>query len=186
MPVDRVDHLQQLQLDVRGEVKQRIDQRDKYSIQLTLGLAAIYAFAFSEHGTVRLLFAAPIASLYYTVLILYSYAIHDLLARYLREQIEPAIADATGAGIEREWETWYLQQARSGIRRTFFLWAHWVVTAGTCGIAVYDRVSRNQDTAIDVLLTCILVIASLVVATPGFWQSRHPGSLRPPPPGESQ
>lgn len=122
------DHLEKIRDDIRDEIKRRIDQRDKYSIQLTVVLSAIVGVSFSKPGFEKILLAAPLASIYFTVLILYSYRIHAVLAGYLREKIEPALAALAGTDPSIEWERYYLDHAVPGIRRGFFLTALWVVT----------------------------------------------------------
>jgi hypothetical protein len=67
-------HLEALRSDVRDEIKRRIEQRDRYSIQLTLAMGAIVAFAFSKDGFRMALVAAPLVSIYFTVLVLYSHS----------------------------------------------------------------------------------------------------------------
>ena len=129
----RTDHprqpvLNKIRSDVRDEIKRRIDQRDKYSVQLTIILSAIVGVAFSAKGREGVLLAAPIASIYFTALILYSYRIHDLLARYLRQVIEPRLANLANVPMEIEWEQYYRGQDMPGIRRRFFLVALWGVT----------------------------------------------------------
>lgn len=171
MPPRTVEYLCRIQDDIRGEVKQRIAQRDQYSVQLTLALAAVFAISFSEHGSLRMLFAAPIASLYYTVLILYSYSIHDILAAYLREVVEPELARRSGAVNLPGWETYYIGRRRPGIRREFFLYAHWVVTLASCVLAIGDQVSQRKDPWIDVVLTVVIVIASMFL-TQHDWRER--------------
>jgi len=121
-------HLEVLRQDARDEVKRRIEQRDKYSIQLTIALGIIVAVAFGSTRFDKVLIAAPLVSIYFTVLILYSYRIHGILARYLREQIEPELARICGTSPKMEWETFYSSlPAKPGIRRMFFLMALWVV-----------------------------------------------------------
>jgi hypothetical protein len=51
-------HLEKLRDDARDEIKRRIEQRDKCSIQLTIALGAIVAVAFSKNLDKALL-AAP-------------------------------------------------------------------------------------------------------------------------------
>lgn len=121
-------HLEALRSDIRDEIKRRIEQRDKFSIQVTLGLAAIFAFAASEKGDWRVLLAAPMLSVYYTYLILYSYRVHRVLATYLRDQVEPALARTHGLPVDVEWETYYARHAVPGIRRPFFVGALWITT----------------------------------------------------------
>lgn len=131
-------HLEKIKEDVRDEIKKRIEQRDKYSIQLTVVLSALVAVAFSKNGYEKVLLAAPLASIYFTVLILYSYAIHGLLARYLREEIEPLLAELAGVELQVEWENYYAQYYVPGIRKSFFLTALWVVTIASL-VFLYDK-----------------------------------------------
>ena len=112
----------------RDEIKSRIEQRDKYSIQLTIALGEIIAVSFSQDDLRRVLMAAPLVSLYFVVLILYSYRVHEVLALYLKEKLEPALSQRIGTSIELEWENFYGEHRVPGIRRQFFLGAHWVVT----------------------------------------------------------
>lgn len=165
------DYLDRIQSDIRGEVKQRIAQRDQYSVQLTIALAAVFAFAFSDHGTLRMLFAAPIASLYYTVLILYSYSIHDVLAEYLRDVVEPELARRSGVPHLPGWETYYVRHRRPGIRREFFLYAHWVVAVASCGLAIGDQASKGIDPWVEVGLAFIVIVASLFL-TAHDWRGK--------------
>ena len=122
-------HFEALRQDTRDEVKKRIEQRDKYSIQLSIALAAILAVSFSTTGLRAVLIAAPLVSIYFTVLILYSYQVHHVLAKYLREEIEPELARLYGTPVDKEWEKYYNKHAVPGIRRQFFLVALWVVSA---------------------------------------------------------
>ncbi len=126
-------HFETLRQDVRDEMKRRIEQRDKYSIQLTIALGALVAVSLST-GFGKALVAAPLISVYFTVLILYSYQIHYVLAKYLREEIEPGLAYLYGTPLEKEWETYYYYDYKKnkkrevpGIRRSFFLVALWVI-----------------------------------------------------------
>jgi hypothetical protein len=123
-------HFETLRQDVRDEVKRRIEQRDKYSIQLSLALTALVAVSFSTTGLRAVLIAAPLVSIYFTVLILYSYRVHHVLAKYLREEIEPELARLYGTPRDKEWETYYAKQKHvvPGIRQQFFLYALWGVT----------------------------------------------------------
>lgn len=124
-----IEHLEALRSDIRAEIKQRIDQRDRYSIQLTIALSVIVGLAFSGAGFARVLIAAPLVSIYFSVLILYSYKVHGVLALYLREALEPELASRCATSPEQEWERFYARHAVPGIRRGFFITALWVVTA---------------------------------------------------------
>jgi len=118
----KLRHIEAIREDVRDEVKRRIQQRDQYSMQLTVALGAIAVGAYSTNGTTRLFILAPLVTIYFTALILYSYRIHHMLANYLRDVIEPKFEDLTGFPKAAEWETWYQNQGtRSGVRRWFFV-----------------------------------------------------------------
>ncbi len=124
-----MQHWESLRTDARDEIKRRIQQRDQYSMQLTVALGAVVIAAFSAKGTHWLFLLAPLIASYYTALILYSYRIHDVLAKYLREEIEPELANTCGLPVQKEWESWYLASSlRVGVRRSFFLWEMWIVT----------------------------------------------------------
>lgn len=126
----KLSHLEAIRSDVRDEVKRRIQQRDQYSMQLTVALGAIAVGAFSASGTPRVFILAPLVAIYFTTLILYSYRIHDSLAIYLRNEIEPLFEELTGLPKSAEWETWYQASGRlPGMRRWFFLVEMWTVTA---------------------------------------------------------
>lgn len=149
------EHLEKIKNDLRDEIKKRIDQRDKYSIRLTIVLSALVAFAFSESEFQKALIAAPLASIYFTVLILYSYRVHSLIAKYLREVIEPRLADGVGHKLALEWETWYKANEIPGIRKKFFLAALWVVTLATIAL-LYVMEWKDES------FRAILVIAAVV------------------------
>jgi hypothetical protein len=157
MTVERQDHLERIREDVRHEIKSRIEQRDKYSIQLTIALAAIIAVAFSQAGFRRVLLAAPLVSIYFTVLILYSYRVHGILAQYLREVLEPRLAEEFGVDLGLEWENFYARNAVPGIRRTFFITSLWVITVLSLAI-LFAAEWRGAD----MTFRAVLLAASLI------------------------
>lgn len=97
---------------------------------MTVALGILVGVAFSEKGFREALIAAPLVALYFTVLILYSYRVHGLLAGYLRSTIEPALADRANTPVTSEIETYYALHRVPGIRRQFFLVTLWVATFG--------------------------------------------------------
>ncbi len=137
-----LEHYKSIRQDIREEIKYRIQQRDTYSIQMTLALGTLVGVAATSVATqinstnvtsiinlaYRALIAAPLISIYYTILILYSYRVHRLLSQYLREVIEPELARLCSVPIEVEWEKWYSKNAVPGIRRSFFLGSLWAIT----------------------------------------------------------
>lgn len=123
-----IAHLEAIRQDIRDEIKRRIQQRDRYSIQLTIALGAIVAVSFSTPNFGKVLIAAPLVSIYFTMLILYSYRVHRISAEYLRCKIEPELARLCETSPDIEWETHYNTLAVPGIRELFFKWALWLVT----------------------------------------------------------
>jgi len=120
--IDRaIVHLEKVREDIRDEIKKRIEQRDKYSIQLTIALSTIIALAFTKPAYSNVLIVSPLVSIYFTVLIMYSYEIHRTAARYLRKIIEPELAFLCGTSVDIEWETYYKKNKVPGIRHGFFL-----------------------------------------------------------------
>jgi len=158
---DQVAHLEILRADARDEIKRRIEQRDKYSIQLTVALSVIVGAAFSEKGLQRVLIAAPLVSVYFSVLILYSYRVHAVLAKYLREVVEPELAQICGTERRWEWEHYYSVEYRPGIRRRFFLTALWVVsTVSMAYLFMYNSIPSGRPT--DELFFWVLVTVSVL------------------------
>jgi hypothetical protein len=174
-----LSHLEKVRSDIRDEIKKRIGQRDKYSNQLTLGLGAIFSWALSNSERRLCLLAAPLVSIYFTVLILYSYRVHGVLAKYLREEIEPAIAKAAGTHLQAEWETWYSTHEIPGIRRSFFIYALWAVTLLTLGYLLFADSSNSQVMAGICFCNGVILVAGFVflladiLITVQFWGSDH-------------
>ncbi|MBI4285903.1 MAG: hypothetical protein HY670_08430 [Chloroflexi bacterium] len=158
-------HFETLRQDMRDEVKRRIEQRDKYSIQLSIALAALIAVSFSRPGLRTVLIAAPLVSIYFTVLILYSYRVHHVLAKYLLEEIEPELAHLCGITVSKEWENYYQTQKIPGIRKRFFLAALWVVSA--LSLVYLWLAERNQ------LGWPLLLVASVVYVGADVWITCH-------------
>ncbi|HEX4953951.1 MAG TPA: hypothetical protein VF017_11225 [Thermoanaerobaculia bacterium] len=166
-----IAHLEVLRNDARDEIKRRIEQRDKYSIQMTISLAAVIGVAVSKGGEFqRALIVAPLVALYFTVLILYSYRIHALLARYLRDQIEPQLARLCGTPLVAEWENYYKGHAVPGIRRSFFLTGMWIVDLGSMG---YLWFSEDGEPAFRVatIVTFALYTVGCATLTWKFWKN---------------
>lgn len=163
------EHLEKIKGDIREEIKKRIEQRDKYSIQLTVVLAALVTIAFSERGFQKALLAAPLASIYFTVLILYSYRVHSLLAKYLRAEIEPQLAKGAGSNPALEWETYYQTNAIPGIRKRFFMIALWAVTL--LSIALLYAMQWGDESFRAVLVTAaVLYVGSCALISAHFWE----------------
>lgn len=161
-----IAHLEARQQDIRDEIKRRIEQRDKYSIQLTIALGVIVVVSFSTTGLRMVLIAAPLVSIYFTVLILYSYCVHDILTKYLCEEIEPELARLCGTSPKKEWETYYQTHAVPGIRRWFFLLALW----GVCAISlIYLWLGQFEQAGFAVLSVATAVYGLALLAIT-FWQ----------------
>ena len=185
-----IEHLEILRKDVRDEMKQRIKQRDRYSIQLTIALAALVGIAATATATAtqtdvtqisetsivsfahRVLLAAPLIAIYFTALVLYSYRIHKIIAGYLREEIEPELAQLCGTSEKKEWETYYLDHAGevAGIRRSFFIISLWVVTVAS---PLYVGFAENWQGRFILPLIILSAVYLLVTVwiTVAFWKN---------------
>lgn len=162
-----IAHLEVIRSDIRDEIKRRIEQRDKYSIQLTIALGVLVAVSLST-GFGKALIAAPLVSIYFTVLILYSYRVHAILAQYLREAIEPELARWCGTPPEKEWEAYYQCRAVPGIRRTFFLGALWTV----CVISpLYLWMTQEAEFRTVIVVATVIYFAATIAITVVFWRN---------------
>lgn len=155
-----IQHLEELRKDVRDEIKQRIAQRDKYSIQLTISLASIVAVSFSHVGLGKVLIVAPLVSIYFTALIQFSYSVHKVLAYYLRKGIEPALSSLCGTPLELEWETFYKKLLVPGIRRNFFMIMFWVICAASL---VYLWITQSGEASFRAVLWVVTIIYILAI-----------------------
>lgn len=164
-----VEHLEALREDIRDEIKKRIEQRDRYSIQLTISLGVIVGAAFSQPGLSRVIIAAPLVSIYFTVLILYSYRVHKVAAAYLHDKIEPALADLLGTSVDLEWERFYAGKNVQGIRRRFFFSALWVVCIVSMGYLLLTEASQPDFIGIVIVSTVIYGLVVLAI-TKSFWK----------------
>jgi hypothetical protein len=166
-----IKHLEALREDARDEIKRRIEQRDKYSIQLTIALAAIVAVSFSYPYLGKVLIVAPLVTIYFTVLILYSYRIHTVLASYLRTKIEPELARLCGTPPELEWESFYIVHQVPGIRRTFFILMLWIVCATSL---LYLWMTEGGEAEFRIVLWVATIIYALEVIwiTFIFWRGQ--------------
>ena len=164
----QIAHLELLRQDARDEIKRRIEQRDKYSIQLTIAIGAILAFSIRPNGSSLTLIAIPIVSIYFTVLILYSYKIHNLLATYLRNEIETKIAKLCNIEVDCEWENYYKKHEVPGIRRWFFITALWIMCVILpIGIFIYNY-SINLKYSIYVGIAWFILSLATVIITIKF------------------
>jgi hypothetical protein len=164
-PIDReyraYIHIEALRSDVREEIRKRIEQRDRYSMQMIVALGAIIAIAFSRPEMNRVLIVAPLVTIYFTILILYSYHLHRLLAKYLREEIEPRLSKLCGTPLEIEWEAYYRKHAVPGIRQSFFLWVTWIVCVF---VSSYLIVSEWENATVIFRITLIILSTIYMIA----------------------
>jgi hypothetical protein len=160
----QIAHLELLRQDARDEIKRRIEQRDKYSIQLTIAIGAILAFSIRPNGSSLTLIAIPIVSIYFTVLILYSYKIHNLLATYLKDKIETKIAKLCNIEVDCEWENYYKKHEDPGIRRGFFILALWAMSVVLpIGIFIYNYPMGLKNSLFIGIAGVIFIIATIAI-----------------------
>lgn len=159
-----ISRLEAITKDAWDEIRQRIQQRDNYSMQLSIALSAVLVAAFSEHGSRKVLILAPLVNIYFTTLILYSYRLHDILATYLREVVGPDVCFRAGIPPWKEWENWYGLTTKPGIRRTFFVTEMWVVIFLAMGHLIWwDRADKQFNQVI--YASCVVYFIAGVVAT---------------------
>lgn len=92
--MDKLSVLMQTRDDARGELKQRIMQRDNFAVQYTVLVVAMLTIAFSGHSdrtTVVSLMLLPVLTDFYTILTDSSYRVHNRLVEYLNSEVEPRL-----------------------------------------------------------------------------------------------
>jgi hypothetical protein len=153
-------HWEAVRQDIRDEIKRRIEQRDKFSYQMALGLGAVFGLSFSSNDLRKVLIAAPLIAVYFTALILYSYEVHKVLARYLREVVEAQLAQTLGTRSKDEWENWYVSLGKQipGIRSSFFKWVQWLILGITIFVLCFDPCDPFQP--------AVLIVAAIAYALP--------------------
>lgn len=154
----KIGHLETIRNDIRDEIKRRIEQRDRYSIQMLVALGAIMGFSFTTANNI-IICVAPLVAIYYSVLILYSYRIHIVAAKYLREKLEPELAEVCGVSKNLEWENFYNCNQVPGIRRMFFNVIPWIVLIGSYSYLIYTYFFKHHD-----------VVFQFIVGITGFIQ----------------
>ncbi|RED58094.1 hypothetical protein [Cohnella lupini] len=177
----RISHYESIRQDIREEIKLRIRQRDKFAAQMVALLTLIFAFSFTERSGALALAVAPFPSVFYTWMILHSYRKQDWLNRYMREVVEPELTRLCRLDPAREWETYHhAARGRSGTRRSFFLWAMWVVNAGSMTYLWFQAETgfRPVFYAIAGVYLTATICATAIFAfdTPGRRHSRHKGT----------
>ncbi|MFC5403450.1 hypothetical protein [Cohnella soli] len=126
----KTGHYEKIREDIRHEMKLRMRQRDRYAAQMAVLLTLLFVAGAISAQWLLALVAVPFLSAFYTAQLLYSYRKHDLLAQYMREVVEPELADLHGTDPAREWQTYEYKLAGAGHLRGFYLWTMWAVGAG--------------------------------------------------------
>jgi hypothetical protein len=164
-PDTQIQHLEKLRDDARDEIKRRIQQRDNYSVQQMVALAATIAIAFSNSQFANVLLIAPLASIYFTVLLLYSYLLHDILTKYIRVHLEPELSRLCGTPIKFEFETYYKEENPPGIRKVFFYGIMWVVILTSLSYIWYlNQTSTEQTPKLPSVILIALTVLYPVIA----------------------
>lgn len=126
----KISHYERVKEDVRSEIKMRIKQRDNFAIQSVIMLVLLCGVGFAGKEYNQVLIVAPLLSVFYTMFILHSYRKHDLLARYVREVLDPQLATLCKINPAHEWHSYEFKAAKSSALRSFYLLAMWVVCLG--------------------------------------------------------
>lgn len=97
--LDKDSILMQEYIELRGELKQRISQRDSCCTQCVVFMAAMITAAFStKNAWITLLI--PVVMDFYCLQIFESYAVHERLVEFIRENLEKRIAVEIGENPE--------------------------------------------------------------------------------------
>lgn len=127
----RLEYLFALHRDLRGEIRDRIAQRDRFAVQFLVAVCAVVSVSIMGFKYAPF-FAAfiPVVAIFYFVQISYSYAVHNGISEFLRNHVEPEIARLVDVPAQTRhgmfWETrWeFLRKIRGdfpvGIRQRFF------------------------------------------------------------------
>lgn len=132
MDDNRLKFLIETYKDCRGEIEKRISQRDTFSIQFVLAIGTIISVGMLNFPqSPYLFFLLPFVTLFYSIQIIYSYAIHERIHAYLCTELEPEIARILQYSPEEMtrffWETYSDRASKRnriktpGIRKNFFL-----------------------------------------------------------------
>lgn len=127
----RLEYLFALHRDLRGEIRDRIAQRDRFAVQFLVAVCAVVSVSIMEFEYAPFLAAfIPVVAIFYFVQISYSYAVHNGISEFLRNRVEPEIAGLLDVPAQARhgmfWETrWeFLRRIRGnfpiGIRQRFF------------------------------------------------------------------
>lgn len=101
---NELDVLVQEYQELRGELKQRIQQRDTLSVQIIVAICGIVSLAVTAK-IYWLLMLMPLLSDFYAIQIYESYAVHERLVEFLRENVENRIAHLIKSPVPM-WETY--------------------------------------------------------------------------------
>lgn len=104
--LNKNDILMQEYIELRGELKQRISQRDSYCAQCIIFMSAMITAAVSTRNAwVAILI--PVIMDFYCLQIFESYSVHERLVEFIREQLEKRIASQVGENkSEFLWESY--------------------------------------------------------------------------------
>ena len=95
----KIEYLLKAHDELRGELKDRIKQRDNLAIQYIVIVGALFGVEFS--GVKYAYFTAliiPLITLYFSIQIFSSYDVHDRLTTFIRDNIEKKIGKELGIG----------------------------------------------------------------------------------------
>lgn len=169
------EYLMQIYLDLRDEIKMRIAQRNNFALQFIITIGALLGFGFSENKySGYCLLAIPLTSIYFFVQVFNSYAIHDLLAKFIRENIEVKIAYIMNISSnhmhEYFWER-YCQFDRekhkikfSGINKQFYEYVIFIMPflSAICFLVKQNLV--NQINCNSYITAIISIVVYLIIA----------------------
>jgi len=166
----KLEQLRIIYEDARSEIRQRIEQRDKYIIQQLITLGTILGVAFYKK-IYELFILIPFISLYYTLLIEYSYRIHNKISKNLRN-IEPEMTTLSGLNTEFHMETYHHKEGNkerdkktkkeekindeAGIRHLFFMLSFYITLLFSLSLIFYYE--SNEGINFFIIATTIISV----------------------------
>jgi len=90
---------------------------------------------------------------------MYSYKIHRIAAKYLRDIIEPELSSLCGLSVDQEWESYYKKSNVPGIRQGFFLLITFIITV----ISLIYLWSLNKVNCLVLTFATIIYVVFIII-----------------------
>lgn len=167
-----IKYLRETHIELRGELRDRIKQRDNLIIQYISIIGVLLGVQVTQHPYALFsILLIPLVTLYFAIQIFSSYVVHDRLVLFIRENIEKKLCYQLGISDDEFsdyfWEA-YCEYDRKlhnvklpGSRKTFFIVLVKVMPF-VCSIIFY-LISRGSN-VLPPYMFIIISIASLIIS----------------------